>query len=362
MHVVERQPSSLRENVHFACPIMARSDTVNTMFDFQAEKTLVREHHAAIAAATPATVGAALAARTKSDWAWRGTHPFGPQVGARAVAAAFWTPLIQAFTRMQRRPDIFLAGEAKGTQRGVWVVETGHLMGLFDRALLGIRPTRRIAMLRYVEFNRVADGQITDTVMFADLLSLMWQAGQYPLPPATGAHLITPGPMTHAGLLHGPQDPARGLATMAAIEALLNNAIAAHDPQEAAKLARVWHDDMIWWGPAGIGASYTIDRYVAQHCKPFDDGLTHVPGDNGDLTRVAEGDFGGFFAWDSYRLRGTGGYLGMTATENPAAMPFVDLYRVEDGKLIENWVFIDLLGMLFAQGLDVLGRLGTTQN
>ena len=20
-----------------------------------------------------------------------------------------------------------------------------------------------------------------------------------------------------------------------------------------------WHDDMIWWGPGGIGASYTID-------------------------------------------------------------------------------------------------------
>ncbi len=329
------------------------------MSDFQQEKAVVRDLHAAIAAATPDTIAEVLARHTAPDWAWRGIWPFGEQRGAEAVARTFWAPLMRALRRMQRRPDIFFAGDAKGAPLGRWVVETGHLMGLFDEPWLGVRPTRRIAMLRYAEFNRVEDGRVAETTLFADLPHLTWQAGQYPLPPQTGAHLTTPGPIGHDGLLYGPQDPARGEATMRAIEALLGNAIPQHDPEEARKLARVWHDDMIWWGPGGIGASYTIDRYVEQHCKPFDDGLQHEDRPREELCRVAEGNFGGFFGWSNYHLRSTGGYLGMTAGAEAVAMPFIDIYRAEDGKLAENWVFIDILGFLADQGLDVLQRLPT---
>ena len=326
--------------------------------DFQREKQIVRSHHAAIDSALPTDAAAALARYTTPDWSWRGTHPFGCQRGAEAVAATFWTPLKTALWRTQRRPDVFFAGEAKGVS-GIWVVETGHLMGLFDTPWLSLRPTRRMAMLRYVEFNRVVDDHIAETALFADILNLMWQVGQYPLPPSTAANVITPGPMRHDGLLYQAQDPARGAATMRAIEALLGNHIAAHDPDEAGKLARVWRDDMIWWGPGGIGAAYTIDRYVEQHCTPFDDGLRHTGRTGAELCRVAEGDFGGFFGWSSYNLEGIGGYLGMTASGRAADMPFVDLYRVEDGKLAENWVFIDILGFLAAQGLDVIRRMSS---
>ena len=330
------------------------------MTDFQHAKAIVRACGEALDTATPDAVAEVLSQFTAKDWSWRGTHPFGRQQGAEAVAAAFWTPLKRAIHRLQRRPDIFFAGSAKGEPTGVWVVETGHFLGLFDAPWLGVRPTSRIAMLRYVEFHRVEADRIAETTMFADVLNLMWQAGQYPLPPPTAAHLITPGPMRHDGLLYERQDPARGEATMTAIEKLLANEIAAKDPDEAQKLAKVWHDDMIWWGPGGIGATYTIARYVEQHCKPFDDGLRHSgqPGDA--LCRVAEGDFGGFFGWSNYKLQSTGGYLGMTAGANCADMPFVDLYRAEAGKLAENWVFIDVLGFLAAQGLDAIRRMPTT--
>ncbi len=38
-------------------------------------------------------------------------------------------------------------------------------------------------------------------------------------------------------------------------------------PEE--ELARTWHKDMIWFGPAGIGATYTRERYEKQHPNPF---------------------------------------------------------------------------------------------
>ena len=329
------------------------------MTDFQAEKQTVRAYHAALATATPETVGDILARHVSTDWHWRGMHPFHEQRGPKAVADVFWSPFLAAMTRVQRRADIFMAGlnEIDGFQ-GVWVVQMGHLMALFDRPWLGILPTGKIVMLRFVEFNRVEDGRITETAMFVDLLHLMMQAGQNPLPPQTGAMLVQPGPMTHEGLMYEHQDPAIGQRTLAAINALITNPRANVDGiTETERLARVWHDDMIWWGPGGIGASYTIPRYLKQHSEPFHDGLHTGYKFNGHLCRMAEGHFGGFFGWANLTVFNSGGYLGMTKGPGPSEMRVVDLYRQQDGKLAENWIFIDILHYLAIQGLDVLGRM-----
>src|SRR5688500_4107945 len=80
----------------------------------------------------------------------------------------------------------------------------------------------------------------------------------------------------------------------------------------AEELARTWHDDMIWWGPAGIGASYTIPRYIRQHAGPFRQPLNDGRRFNGHICRLAEGHFGGFFGWANLTLRNSGGYMGMT--------------------------------------------------
>ena len=329
------------------------------MTNFQAEKELVRRYHADIAKADANSIADVLAGYVAPDWHWRGMHPFHEQHGPENVARVFWAPLMKSMTRIQRRPDIFIAGlnEIDGFE-GTWVTQMGHLMFNFDRPWLHIRPTFKIAMLRFVEFNHVVDGRIVETAMFFDILHLMMQAGQWPLPPQTGAHLIQPGPATHDGLCYGPTDPAKGEATLAAINAMLGNPSSRVDGiDERTRLQRAWHDDMIWWGPAGIGASYTTERYIKQHCEPFDEALSVGYRFNGHIAKLAEGDFGGFFGWANLTLQNSGNYLGMTAGSGPADMRVVDMYRHEDGKLAENWIFIDILNFLNMQGLDVLGRM-----
>ncbi len=329
------------------------------MSDFQAEKDVVLACHDALAGASATTVAATLARYTAPDWHWRGMHPFYEQVGAGAVAARFWEPLLTSMMHIQRRPDIFMAGlNDVDSVGGRWVVQMGHLMALFDKPFLAIRPTGKIVMIRFVEFNRVEDGRIAETAMFIDLLHLMRQAGQYPLPPQTGAHLVQPGPLTHDGLMYDQQDAATGLRSLAAINALLTNPRSAElGIAESDRLRRVWHDDMIWWGPEGIGATYTIPRYLKQHSEPFHDGLHSGYKYNGHMCRMAEGNYGGFFGWANLTVFNSGGYLGMTRGPAPSEMRVVDLYRIADGKLAENWIFIDLLHYLSVQGLDVLGRM-----
>ena len=324
---------------------------------FQAEKEVVRALYADLAEAIdPAE--AILSRHMVPEAIWRGYHPFGELEGPEIVAREFWTPLRNALLHLQRREDIFFAGanEIDGGA-SVWVVSMGHLMGLFDRPWLGIPPTGKMAFLRYCEFNRVQAGRIHETAMYFDLPHLMVQAGLNPFPPQTAAHLVQPGPQTHDGLLYAETDPEEGWKTLAAINAMISDLGQWQSglPLEE-ELRRTWAEDMIWWGPEGIGATYTIPRYAAQHAGPFRAGFAER-GQTRHICRLAEGHYGGFFGWPNFTARPTGGFMGMPATGKKGEFRVIDIYRRSDDKLAENWVFIDLLHFWNQQGVDILQRM-----
>ncbi len=332
----------------------------------QAAKHAVRALHADFDAASDGELVGVLDKHAAKDYQWRGMRPFYEQSGVEAAVNAFWLPLRHSLQHLQRREDIFLAGlnDVDGGET-VWVAGMGHMMGLFDNDWLGIPATRRMAFLRYAEFHRVDAGKIAESAFFCDVISLMQQAGHYPLPPQTGAAFVHPGPRTHDGILLEPQDPAKGEKTMALVNRMIAdlsrlNVGDAHDcPPEL--LAETWHDDMIWYGPSGIGATYTIPRYQQQHQYPF---RRHIKNKtfNGHVARFAEGEYAGFFGWANLTNTPTGGFLGLPATEVRADMRVVDIYRRAGDKLAENWVFIDFLHYLHMQGLDILGRLHELQH
>ncbi|MCV6585303.1 MAG: ester cyclase [Marinibacterium sp.] len=324
---------------------------------FQNAKNLVLDLYAAIETAEPGDLPGVLGRACAPDLLWRGFHPFNQITSAEAVAQRFWQPLSTSLSRLQRRQDVFFAGQNSLDDDGaVWVVSMGHLMGLFDRPWLGIRPTGKMVFLRYCEFNKVVDGRITETAMYFDIPHLMVQAGQNPFPPQTAAHLVQPGPMTHDGLLLQDQPAPEGARTLAAINAMIqdlgqwNSGLSLED-----ELARTWHDDMIWWGPEGIGATYTIERYARQHSGPFRAGFADRSPTR-HICRLAEGHYGGFFGWPNFTATPTGGFMGMPATGRPGEFRVIDIYRRAGNKLAENWIFIDLLHFWRTQGVDILAR------
>ena len=330
------------------------------MSNFQQEKKIVLDYYNALDKSEGNDITNVLKEYITEDYIWRGYHPFNELSKAKDVSELFWQPFRYAFKNMQRRMDIFMAGknEIDGFE-SVWVVSMGHLMGLFDNEWLGIQPSRKMAFLRYCEFNKVQDGKITETAMFFDIPHVMIQVGLTPFPPQTAAHLVQPGPMTHEGLLFDEQDTAEGEKTLDAIDFMVNDIRTWKEKQEMPlvdELRRSWHEDMIWWGPAGIGATYTIERYAEQHSGPFREGFKDRTF-NGHLCRVAEGKFGGFFGWPNITLTPSGGFMGMPATEKPGDMRVIDMYRREGDKLAENWIFIDLLHFWKQQGVDILERI-----
>ena len=192
--------------------------------------------------------------------------------------------------------------------------------------------------------------------MFFDIPHLMSQTGIKPFVYQTAAHLVQPGPKTHDGLLFNNQDHEEGKRTLNIIESMVNDVKDWQNfDQKLLKkeLKQSWNDDMIWWGPEGIGATYTIERYALQHSGPFRAGFKDRKF-IGHICRIAEGNYGGFFGWPNLSLIPTGGFMNLPASQIPGEMRVIDIYRRENSKLSENWIFIDLLHFWKMQGIDIL--------
>lgn len=328
------------------------------MSKYQETKALVRAYFEAVEAANPQTVAGVLRDFTSEDYLWRGVYPFREQQGSQATADVFWSPLMTSLSRMQRRQDIFIGGtnEISGEQ---WVMSMGHFMGLFDADWMGVRATRKMINLRYAEFNCVENGKITKTGLFIDIIGMMQQAGVNPLPPQTGASFVYPGPRNHDGLLFDDAPEEEGVATLALVNQMVADLSALNDsgamgcPPEV--LEQSWSKDMIWYGPGGIGATYTIPRYQEQHQLPFRNNLKDKKF-NGHACRFAEGNFACFFGWPNLSNTPIGGFLGLPGGEIRADMQVVDVYYRDGNKLSENWVLIDIPYWLKQQGLDIFER------
>ena len=328
--------------------------------NFQSEKQIILEFYDAIESSKIEEIPKVLSHYCSEDLLWRGFHPFNEIRGTEHLYSQFWQPFKNSFFNFQRRMDIFLAGfNTIAGNEGVWVVSMGHLMGLFDNPWIGIKDTKKIAMLRYCEFSKIENGKITEIAMFFDIPHLMLQAGFKPFPSETGISLVQPGPSTHDGLMFNEQDTNEGNRTLEIIENMINDVkvwTSTTGTSLIDELKKSWNDNMIWWGPTGIGSTYTIERYANQHAGPFRETFKERTF-NGHLCRISEGDFGGFFGWPNLTLTPSKTFMGIKTAPKSSEMRVIDMYRREGNKLTENWVFIDLLHFWKILGVDILKSL-----
>lgn len=334
------------------------------MSGYQQEKQLIRVLFAAMADGNATNIGEKIRPFLADDYVMYACYPFNKIEEKQNVFDNVWSPIYQAFGRIQRRQDVFIAGTSEINGEN-WVMSMGHFMGLFDQDWLGIRATKQTVMLRYAEFYCVESGKITKSSFFVDLIGLMQQVGLNPLPLQTGASFLVPGPETHDGLQFNDVDPQESVKTLELLNKMIDGLSelnkSGNDNCPPAFLAQTWDEDMAWYGPAGIGSVHTIERYQQHHQYPFREGLKGKTF-NGHLCRFAEGDYACFFGWPNLTNTAIGGFLGLTGGDVPADMRVVDVYRREGDKLKENWVIIDLPYWLKQQGLDILERTAKIAN
>lgn len=114
-----------------------------------------------------------------------------------------------------------------------------------------------------------------------------------------------------------------------------------------------WFEDMVWRGPTGIGTMNGLKAFELIYRKPF---IKAFPDKNAeDVVRIAEGDWVAAFGFQDTTFAND--WIGIPATGKPIKMLYMDFWHIEerDGerKLSENWVLIDILGVLEQAGYDV---------
>ncbi|MFS4580140.1 nuclear transport factor 2 family protein [Phaeobacter sp. C3_T13_0] len=305
-------------------------------------------------AATDSETRAVFEAACAENLKYRGVHPFNELQGPQAVADQVWSPLKAAMPMLQRRPDIFLGGHNNlPGQSGLWVVQMGNFLGDFNESWLAIPPTQKTTYVPYVSFYRIEGNKIAEVVEFLDIFAVISQAGLNPwLAEHSGGFIMSPGPITHDGVMQSPQDAGETKKTFDLTYDMLAD-LAKSYTSPTDHMAQFWHPDMNWFGPTGIGASLGFPGYRRGHTGPFEHKLDTVDILTEEIT-AAEGNFSGVMWWPCLRMRNTGNYMGVPANDALAEMRVVDMYRRDGDKLAENWIFIDMLHYLLGQGIDVL--------
>lgn len=326
------------------------------MTDQAALKSVLAAFRAATETFEDGPVQAELAQTVTDDAKILLCHPFGDGIGGAHLGAAL-RALATALPDLERRDMIVTAGTTPEGQD--WVGAMGNYMGTFLAPFLGIPPTGHLAHMRYHEFFRVEDGQVTEAQIIWDIPEVMMQAGAWPMAPQLGKFLCTPAPMTQDGLTAGGD----GQPAMDHVLAMLTD-LCRHPAEggpEVMQLEKYWHPRFNWYGPTGIGTGRGISGFRHWHQIPF---LRAMPDRKldamGDLMShwIAEGHYVAETGWPNMRLTITDdGWMGIAPSGKEVTLRSLDFWRLENGLIRENWVLVDLLDLYAQIGIDVLGRM-----
>lgn len=287
-------------------------------------------------------------------------YPLGDMQGSRALYENCYAPLLQAIPDLERRDWIIMAG---CTQEGNdWVGCAGHYVGTFVAPWLDIPPSGHFAHMRFHEFYRFENAKIVEIQTLWDIPELMMQTNAWPMAPSLGREFCIPGPATQDGLVKGPWDEKYANSSCQHIIAMLNH-MKKHPAQggpEVMEMPRFWSEKMNWYGPAGIGTGRGIAGFRHWHQIPF---LNAMPDRGQYVDKVTyhffgDGNYAAVTGWpDMIQTVSHDGWMGIAPSGKKITMCSLDFWRLENGKIRENWVMVDILDVYRQLGVDVLGRM-----
>lgn len=289
--------------------------------------------------------------RLAADHRLSAFHPVNGGVGRDFVRHRLLEPLAGAFPDYEVRTDIALRGVFHGEE---WTATSGNLLGRFVASLFGIPPTGRVAFMRFGCFQRWHGGKVAETLLIIDLPSLMLQAGRWPLAEPLGPDWLAPPP--HRGRAIWPEGD--GVASLAIVESMIAGLMRFDGNLRAMNMRDSFAENFWWFGPGPIGCFRGFDDYYRGHATPF---LTAFPDRVGGnhRARFGAGDFVASTGWPSITATHVGsGWLGLERTGRAITLRVMDFWRAKNGKLVENWVMIDIPELLAQLGLDPFARFG----
>lgn len=279
------------------------------------------------------------------DFAYVGDWNFGPTKGLRAwydgehmhfngaLPDCQWQDFIRAATHDT------CTSASYGLAR--WVGE-----------FAGVPPPRDQPKVRVrdLDFYIIEGNRIKVNWCIVDVVDLFEQVGYNVLPRSPLPQLGYGAPRAMDGFpaplssMFTPEDAADSLKTWQA---------ALHEDYDlGAGGARWWAEDLLWYGPGGIGTARSKDEYVRHF-------ITALHGAFSNITRktdqvVCEGPYCGahFYLWGNH----TGTWLGESPTYKRVPLRCGAHAHVVGGKIVEGWLIIDTPLTFHHMGIDFYAR------
>ncbi|WP_235869874.1 ester cyclase [Veronia nyctiphanis] len=247
-------------------------------------------------------------------------------------------------------------------QDNIWLGCCGYYCGTFSTPFLDIPPTGQFVHMRFHEFYRLSDEGVIEIQAIWDIPEVMMQAGAWPMAPSLGREGLVPPPASCDGIKLTDPDEEQSRRSLERVLSMLND-LQRHPNEggpEIMQMSDHWHRNMSWYGPAGIGTCRGLNGFRNWHQIPF---LNAMP----DRGQHSENTQCHFFSHDNY-VAVTGwpnmcqtltndGWLGIAPSGKNITLRSLDFWRIEDRKIAENWVLVDLLDVFNQLGVDVFARL-----
>ncbi|WP_179381421.1 ester cyclase [Jannaschia marina] len=283
--------------------------------------------------------------------------PFGAMDGAGY--GELMAALRRALPDLERRDEILLAGpnrpDTRWTQhRAPTLVATlGSYMGTFRAPFADIPPTQGLVTLTYGEAHHIEDGRIQASWLLWDIAGLMRQAGCWPMGPSLGVPGHWPAPRGGHGLRLAPAEDAGSLDRVLA----MHDALHLFDGENIDSMPmEAWAQDFMYYAAGNIGACRGLDGFRAHHQIPFLRAFPDRKG-AGHFVRLSDGPFA-VTGGDVLCPHTGADYFGIPATGRDLRFRVMDFYRFDEtGRIAENWLPNDTIGLMAQMGVDVMARM-----
>jgi predicted ester cyclase len=307
-----------------------------------------------------ANIRAVLDRLTTPDTVFRLAHPFGDMTGGEAFHDIALSVLRAAWPDVERRDWIVMAGtDEHGAD---WVGCGGHYVGTFVSPFLDIPPTGHLAHMRFHEFYRFEAGKIVEFQGLWDIPEVMMQANAWPMAPSLGREFCVPAPASGDGMFRAPRDEAHSRASQQIIIDMLEHMkrYPSQGGPDVMEMPRFWHETMNWYGPAGIGTGRGIAGFRNWHQIPFINAMPDRGKYVADITYhfFGDNDYVAVTGWPNMlQTVSDDGWMGIAPSGKKISMRSLDFWRLENGRIRENWVMVDILDAYRQLGVDVFARL-----
>ncbi len=113
-------------------------------------------------------------------------------------------------------------------------------------------------------------------------------------------------------------------------------------------MGRFFHESFRWMGNAGCGTKHGLRAFQENWQRPFQAAFSNKVCI--DEARLAEGEW--MAAFGRQEATHSGEFMGIAPTGKRVEIRYMDFWKVQDGKIVDNWVMVDFPHVMQQLGVD----------